>query len=275
MAGFLGHAARLGFNSAFYGLSFSEHNNQLPGIYLSNYQNDFLEQYDKLSDNHNETNDTAVKWCLENDETLQWGSQQHIALTTPSSVPVEQLAMDFGMHYGVSIPIRSRSHLYIGGIGICAQGVSHKTYHHEIAINIPLIEKFTHIFHAHLNALDNGTLFMTAAHTSIKQVNALELKTMKLLASGLTIKEIADNKLYKSVEIVNLYIKSSKVKLQVKTRNQLIARAIVLGIIYSIALSLTPVVITLLLSTVIVIGQMILTVKYSTKEKEQADAMTK
>ncbi len=48
-----------------------------------------------------------------------------------------------------------------------------------------------------------------------------------------------------------------------------------LYIIYGIALSLTPVVITLLLSTVIVIGQMILTVKYSTKEKEQADAITK
>lgn len=228
---FLQFVAKLGFDCAFFGLTFSAHNDNLPGLYLSNYHDDFLTDYDKLSGAYDRVTDTAIQWCFDNDQPLQWNSAEHFALTTPQSSLVDQLANDFGMAYGMSIPIRSRSHLYIGGFGVCAQGVSQKTYDNDIIINAPIAVKLANIYHAYVSNIENGSLFMPSTRTSMKQVTDLELETLKLLAAGFTIKEIAATRLFKSVESVNLYIKSAKQKLQVKTRDQLIARAIVLGVI--------------------------------------------
>jgi len=228
---FLRFIKQLGFNSAFYGLSFPSHKDNLPGIYLSNYNDDFLTEYDRLSGAFDDFNDTALQWCFDHDVPLEWSSDTHLALQTPQSASVDYLANDFGMTYGVSIPIRSRSHLYIAGAGVCAEGVNKKTYDNEIAINIPTLVRLTNLYHAYLNNTEHRSLFMPNVRTSMNRVTELELETIKLLAAGLTIKEIADKRLFKSIESVNLYIRAAKKKLQVKTSAQLVARAMVLGII--------------------------------------------
>lgn len=53
-----------------------------------------------------------------------------------------------------------------------------------------------------------------------------EQQTLQWLSQGLTIKDIANNKMYKSVESINLYIRSAKDKLNAQTRDQLIAIAV-------------------------------------------------
>lgn len=53
-----------------------------------------------------------------------------------------------------------------------------------------------------------------------------EQQTLQWLAQGLTIKNIANNKMHKSVESINLYIRSAKDKLNAQTRDQLIAIAV-------------------------------------------------
>lgn len=58
------------------------------------------------------------------------------------------------------------------------------------------------------------------------QLKIEEKRTLELLSQGFTIKDIADVKMHKSVESINLYIRSAKDKLNAKTRDQLIALAI-------------------------------------------------
>lgn len=229
---FLDAIEPLGFNSAFYGLSFLDEQQQVPsGLYLSNYQPQFQVAYDELEGAHGAVNDVVVRWCTEMDQPLEWQSAQHLALQTPQNRIIDDLAADFGMNYGVAIPIRSNSSLYTGGIGICAEGVNKKTYDSDIAINVPLAIELSNLFHAHLFQLKNSNLLKMDIRTTMQPFTNNELDTIKWLASGCSIKEIADSKLHKSAESVNLYIKSAKDKMQVKTRDQMIARAVIIGLI--------------------------------------------
>ncbi len=70
-----------------------------------------------------------------------------------------------------------------------------------------------------------------SAHSEMHALNPLEQEAIRWLSNGYSIKEIADKKLFKSVESINLYIKSAKQKLQVRSRDQLIARAVLLGLV--------------------------------------------
>jgi DNA-binding CsgD family transcriptional regulator len=228
---FLKTINKLGFDSAMYILTFEGRKNNYSGIYLSNYNASFLNEYDKLLFATGDIHDVAVSWCLNNDDVIEWESDLFSSLQTKENKIFDDLAADYNMAHGLSIPIRSRSHIYNGGIGLCAENVSSKVFKNDIRYNIPIAYHFGNILHDHLNKLEQNFMLINGSRTNVTNLSILEIETLKWLVAGFTIKQISDEKMYKSIESINKYIHSAKIKLNVRTRDQLIARAMILGVI--------------------------------------------
>jgi DNA-binding CsgD family transcriptional regulator len=228
---FLKNIKKFGFDSAMYILAFEDSKNDFSGMYLSNYNPLFLEEYDKMLFASGEVHDVAVTWCLNNDEILEWESELFLSQQTKENKKFDDLAADYNMGHGLSLPIRSRRHIYTGGIGLCAEDVGTKAFQNDIRHNIPLVCHFGNILHEHINKLETTYMLSDNIRTNFENLSVQEVETLKWLVSGFTIKQIANEKVHRSVESINKYIHSAKIKLNVRTRDQLIARAIIMGII--------------------------------------------
>ena len=63
------------------------------------------------------------------------------------------------------------------------------------------------------------------------ELNENELETLRWLVKGYSINEIANEKLFKSVAMVNKYVRQAKNKLNARSRDQLIATAVMMGLL--------------------------------------------
>jgi len=66
---------------------------------------------------------------------------------------------------------------------------------------------------------------------SYPELNQNEIETLRWLVQGYSINEIANEKLFKSVAMVNKYVRQAKDKLNARSRDQLIATAVLLELL--------------------------------------------
>jgi DNA-binding CsgD family transcriptional regulator len=144
---------------------------------------------------------------------------------------MEELSLDFNICNGATIQLKTRYTRSSSYIGLSATDSTQREYERDVIRNFDLALSLSHILEMHLSQFEPYQMLDSATHSAMQPLHALEQETIRWLSHGCSIREIADKKMYKSVESINLYIKRAKQKLQVRTRDQLIARAVLLGLV--------------------------------------------
>jgi DNA-binding CsgD family transcriptional regulator len=222
--------AELGFTQSLLGLAMpSDSDEDTTVITFTNYAPEFIAAYEELG---GLKNDSTFQWIIRTDEILHWNDPSNFNLITNNEVPIEELSQDFHLCYGATIPLKTQHSGNFSGIGLSATNISQQEYERDIKHNLDLATAMSHILEMHLNQFKSHQMLEDeAVYSEMQPLLHLEQETIRWLSHGYSIREIADKKMFKSVESINLYIKKAKQKLQVRTRDQLIARAVLLDLV--------------------------------------------
>lgn len=93
------------------------------------------------------------------------------------------------------------------------------------------LKVISQLFHQFSSQFSRNISLKGAKSIGVLPLTQSEIDTIKWLAHGFSLQAIADQKLFRSIESVNGYVRNAKVKLNANSRDQLIASAIILGII--------------------------------------------
>ncbi len=217
-----------GITQSLYGITLtpSDKRGEEDFLYHTNYSDGFMREYD---DNQLSEYDVLVDWCQQRLEPYEWNTLD-FNLTKQQQV-LEELSNDYQIQWGYTIPLRLLLGDAWGGVGLCAVGISKKEFEKDVKPNYEYIQLITHTFHSFVQRFPRFTEELTNYDHVIGRLNTNEIETLKWLIHGLSIKEIANKKLFKSVDMVNKYINSAKNKLNAINRDQLIAKAMILGLV--------------------------------------------
>ncbi|MCW8919158.1 MAG: LuxR C-terminal-related transcriptional regulator [Gammaproteobacteria bacterium] len=197
-------------------------------IILSNYNAEFVASYMAIGGTHS---DDTIEWAQTTGEVCHWLNPTHRSLDKKEYLPLEELSQDFNVCNGATIQLKTRYTRSSSYLGLSATDSSQREYERDVIRNFDLALSLSHILEMHLSQFEPYQMLDRATHSALQPLRPLEQETIRWLCHGLTISEIADKKMFKSVESINLYIKEAKQKLQVRNRDQLIARAVVLGLV--------------------------------------------
>ncbi len=226
---YLEEMERCGFAHLLYGYTLFTDNESDPSSFdfsVTNYYQAFLSDYVAVD---GIGNDASVDWALDHDEPGEWSLEENIAKLTPTQKLVDEVSRDHGIVYGYTIPVRLPSG-NLGGVGCSATDIQKKEFKQDIAPKIGYITVITNLFHLHTlqfpRLLQNAVLGEDGEPLTEK-----EQEVIKWLAHGYKIQQIAEQKMFRSQESVNLYIRKAKNKLQAPNVAQLVAKAMVLRLI--------------------------------------------
>ena len=195
---------------------------------FSNYQPEFISAYVELG---GAENDDTVQWIQATDEICHWSNPTQRSLCSEKYLPLEELSQDFNVLNGVTIPMKPRHNTSTSLMGLSATNSSQQEYERDVIPHLDLAMAMTQILEMHFHQFEPHQMMEGATYCELQALSPLEQETIRWLSSGCSIKEVADKKLFKSIESVNIYIKNAKQKLQVRTRDQLIACAVLLGLV--------------------------------------------
>ena len=152
--------------------------------------------------------------------------------STPQSLEVDRVGYSYDVQYGFSLPIQVYRSNNIGNIGLSATGIKEREFDKDIAPYKDYIRQLGTLFHMHIQSFPLCNIAeLTPLRTPQATLTAMEKETLKWLTRGHSIHQIADEKLHRSTESINKYIANAKQKLSASNRDQLIARAVFLGIV--------------------------------------------
>ncbi|MCW8919157.1 MAG: LuxR family transcriptional regulator [Gammaproteobacteria bacterium] len=198
-------------------------------IVLTNYHPDFVAAYEEQGGLQN---DSTLQWITSTDQILYWSDPENLTLVRKKHLPIEELSQDFNILNGASFPLKTRYSGSIHCIGLSATDSRKNEYERDVKRNLDLAIAMSRLLEMHLYQFElHQMLEDEAAYSEMQPLHPLEQETIRWLSNGYSIKEVADKKMFKSIESINLYIKKAKQKLQVRTRDQLIARAVLLGLV--------------------------------------------
>lgn len=132
--------------------------------------------------------------------------------------------------YDIKVPVYDKDKLEIGYLSFGYQRLG-SADDLGTAIDLSFINRMLEIFYMHFESLPLYSALLKCVNRPIEELTTSEKCTIHWLANGFSIRQIAEDKIYKSVESVNLYIKSAKKKLNSRTRDQMIAKAMAIGVI--------------------------------------------
>jgi len=223
--------ATLGISQSLYGYTDVPDGHRGHGdyLYLANYSEAFMQEY---SDNRMAEHDVAFDWCERNDRPFEWGGQAYTYYTyTKEQKAVEEFSADHQIRYGFTIPLRLLHGNSQGGVGLSATGIDKKEFEIDIKPHFEYIQLVVHTFHMFVQKFPRFTEAKNEYDNVVGKLTANEVETLRWLTLGCSINEIAHKKIYKSVPMVNKYINQAKIKLNARNRDQLIAKAIILGLL--------------------------------------------
>jgi DNA-binding CsgD family transcriptional regulator len=228
---YLDELTQLGFSRAMYGYSVlpDEWENVADNVtYITNKEPEYMKEY---ADNSFIARDPMAMWCVTETRPMVWGWSENRKDLPQNMEKLVELHCDFEMDHCVVIPLRMAGDVGRGGVGMSAAGVGVKEFHIDLKRDIPYVELLTQLFDNHVRRFLQFFDAPTPFDRIYEPLTEKEIETVKWLAHGYNIKQIADEKLYRSINSVDKYISSSKIKLRAINRENLVAKALVLGFI--------------------------------------------
>lgn len=195
---------------------------------LSDYRPDFIEAYEAVG---GVASDFTVQWSRSNEQTLVWDNTRNADILTQAQYELERVSVDFNIESGFTLPVHTGVKGYWGTIGLSATGVERREFRRDILPLQKLMEAISSVFDMHIRQFSGDQVLALNNFGTLQRLAPAEKETLKWLAEGYSIKQIADEKLYRSVDSINLYIRGAKQKLKARNRDQLIARALILKLI--------------------------------------------
>jgi len=220
--------ASVGINQSLYGFSIMLDGKRTHDdfLFLSNYSEGFLREY---NGNQMGEHDVMVDWCEQYDTPLEWNSTPFNL--TKEQKALEELSADYQVMNGFSIPLKLLHGQSWGGVGLSATGISRKEFEADIKPHYEYIQLIVQTFHMFVQKFPRFTEAHSDDDHVLTALTKNEIETLRWLTHGYSIDEIAHKKLFRSVPMVNKYINRAKQKLNAKNRDQLIAKAIILGLL--------------------------------------------
>jgi len=196
---------------------------------LSNYRESFLEAYE---DAGGAEADVTVYWSQNRNTPLVWNDPINKRTALPEKFhKVEQISADFEVQYGLTLPIHPGIEGFWGACGLSASGIKEHEFLRDILPFKDLLIAISTIFDMNIRQICGNHVLKESTISTLEPLTPMEIETLKWLADGYSIKQISDEKLHRSIDSVNLYIRNAKKKLNARTRDQLIAKALILRLI--------------------------------------------
>ena len=166
-------------------------------------------------------NDLSVEHVVHNSFPIFWHEEPDFSQFTAQQKDDWFISNDFGMEVGVTVATASFSARNLGGFGLCMAGLGANEFQRLWRSEEANIQQI-------LGMLDVG---MRQQHlSSIIGLAPREIEVLKWLANGLRPHEIAD-RLNIGYRTVDKYIAGFKRKLDARTRDHAVAKALLLGIV--------------------------------------------
>jgi len=199
-------------------------------FYLHDYSQEFFDLYNEFN---GKDHDISLHHAIALGKTLDWSSNpitQRIELNKEQRL-IEDISYEYGLNNGYSIPFYNANGELYGGVGLCAQGVSYQEFDKDIRHERTFIDQATSLFQAYTDRHFSYNEMLSHNTSVIGELTDDELETIKWLSEGKTTSFIADSIIHKSISSIDKSISSAKQKLKVSSKDQLIYRAIQLGLI--------------------------------------------
>lgn len=167
--------------------------------------------------------DPFAEYVMNEDQRpISWRDPRAKKIRTEKSDFFQNSLKDFGMSYGVTIPVRDASNWKLGGTGVSFEASSNKDGDEIVAHATPLVESAAMLFHSRVQEGDIMRQFFP--------LSMREKECLLWVAAGLTNKEIA-YKLSLSDKTVELHIKNAAKRLNACNRAHAVSRALIYGVI--------------------------------------------
>lgn len=167
--------------------------------------------------------DPFAQYALTEDQRpISWQDPRAGKYRTEKSEFFQNSLRDFGMDYGITIPVRDASNWKLGGTGVCFEASNDKEGDEIVARATPFVESAAMLFHSRVQEGDMMRQFFP--------LSVREKECLLWVAAGLTNKEIAF-KLSLSDKTVELHIKNAAKRLNARNRAHAVSRALIYGVI--------------------------------------------
>jgi DNA-binding CsgD family transcriptional regulator len=214
--------AKLGAKSAVYGFFPKTLGKSLSSevVAMSSHPEEFNRLY--LDEGYIDHDPFAMYAMTEEHRPISWGDPRANRFRSEKSDFFQNSLKDFGMDYGVTVPVRDASGLKLGGTGVCFEASNAKEGARIVDQATPAVESVAMLFHARVQ---EGDLMR-----QIFPLSARERECLLWVAAGLTNKEIAF-KLSISEKTVELHIRNAAERLNARNRAHAVARALIYNVI--------------------------------------------
>ncbi|MCE2572839.1 helix-turn-helix transcriptional regulator [Motilimonas eburnea] len=160
----------------------------------------------------------------------QWGDRSNkTPFDLEESKKFQSFWQDFNVDNGLSFSF-SRD-VTLSGISLSATNMSRAHFNDHVLPHRLELKMLSEVFHQYSSSFSRNVVLNNANSSGVIPLTQMELDTLRWLASGVSLQVIADEKVFRSIESVNGYVRSAKTKLKAQSRDQLIAKALFLGII--------------------------------------------
>lgn len=214
--------AKLGAKSAVYGFFPKTVGRSLSSevVAMSSHPEEFNRLY--LDEGYIDHDPFAQYAMNEDQRPISWCDPRASKFRTAKSDFFQNSMKDFGMDYGVTIPVRDASGFKLGGTGISFDATSEKQGEIIVAEATPLVENAAMLFHSRVQEGDMMRQFFP--------LSVREKECLLWVSAGLTNKEIAF-KLSLSTKTVELHIGNAAQRLNARNRSHAVARALIYEVI--------------------------------------------
>ncbi len=214
--------AKLGAKSAVYGFFPKTVGRSIASevVAMSSHREEFNELY--LDEGYIDHDPFAQYAMTEDHRPISWRDPRAKQFQTEKSEFFQNAMIDFGMNYGITIPVRDASNWKLGGTGVCFEAGSDKEGDEIVARVTPLVESAAMLFHSRVQEGDMMRQFFP--------LSVREKECLHWVAAGLTNKEIAF-RLSLSDKTVELHVKNAAKRLNARNRTHAVSRALIYGII--------------------------------------------
>ncbi len=153
---------------------------------------------------------------------MGWHDPRAAQYATERSRDVLSLAADFGLQYGISVPLRDGSGASVGGIGVALDLTSEREADDALRAHGRDIELAAMLFHARFHN--------ELSPQDVISLSSREIECLKWASVGLLTKEIAF-RLSLSDKTVEFHLRNATKRLNARNRTHAVARALVYGLI--------------------------------------------
>lgn len=182
-------------------------------------------------------NDSFV-WIAEEKKRKKWienycsqwqGSGSSNKFENSTSEQIVSVLRDFKVENGLCFNFSRDT--TSSGVSLSATDMSVAHFKSHVLPSLSDLKIISALFHQYSVQFSRHTVLKNKQSFGVSPLTQSEIDTLKWLAQGLSLQAIADQKLFRSIESVNGYVRNAKAKLNANSRDQLIASAIMLGII--------------------------------------------